>query len=238
MRREFILLSGLFAVSLPARAENVDIRAHYTETAVSNLHRMLAVYEAIETDHGQPTGLKLTVCGTIAPDAKPVGDAHLYLASVGGHIAITRQGDCRITVPEQQSLKAQNPNVMAALSPGETIVFSGQVELPLAPQERLPVSELRRWARKLDDRISAKAGFIASAFVPNTRKAIIMVGAGASLSIENGARLRPLVINKGSERYPYTLDLRSLKTDATLVSDRSIPEVSLEVPVPLGEWKR
>ena len=127
---------------------------------------------------------------------------------------------------------------MAALSPGETIVFSGQVELPLAPQERIPVSELRRWARKLDDRISAKAGFIASAFVPNTRKAIIMVGAGASLSIENGARLRPLVINKGSESYPYTLDLRSLKTDATLVSDGSIPEVSLEVPVPLGEWKR
>lgn len=238
MRREFVLLSGLFAFSLPAWAENVDVRAHYTETAVSNLDRMLAVYEAIETDHGQPTGMKLTVCGTITPGDKPVGDAHLYLAAEGGHVAITRQGDCRIALPEQKSLRAQNPSVMAALSPGETIVFSGQVELPLAPQERLPVSELRKWAHKLDDRISEKAGFIASAFVPDTRKAVIVVGTGASLSIENGGRSRPLVINKGSESYLYTLDLRSLKPDATLVSDRPISKVSLEVPVPLGEWKR
>lgn len=238
MRREFILFSGLLAFSSPALAENVDVRAHYTETAVSNLHRMLAVYEAIETDHGQPTGMKLTVCGTIAPGSEPVGDAHLYLASEGGHVAITRQGDCRITVPEKQSLRAQNPNVMAALSPGEAIEFSGQVELPLIPQERVPVAGLKKWAHKLDGRISAKAGFVASAFVPDTRKAIIVVSAQASLSIEDGSRVTPLVINKGNESYRYTLDLRSQKPDATLVSDRPISQVLLQVPVSLGEWKR
>ncbi|WP_029605504.1 hypothetical protein [Kozakia baliensis] len=241
MRKPSLILSASLALTAPAFAvptEGVDVRAHYTETAVSNLHRMLSVYDAIEKDHGQPTGMKLTVFGTIEPGSEPAGDAHLYLAARSGHIAITRPGDSRFIVPTEPGLIAENPNVMAALAHDEVIDFTGQVALPVTPQNRLPVADLKEWAHKLDDRISDKAGFIAASFIRDTRRAIVDVPPGATLSLDDAGRMTPLVINRGNAAYRYTLDLKHVSKTATLVSDMPIEAMALVLPVQLGEWKR
>lgn len=238
--RYLVLLSMLMLT--PAMADEIDVHAAYRPVVVSNLRRMAAACAAIGQADGKPSGLTLHVFALLEPGDRRPQDAHVYLAATSGKVPLLRgggvQGDgAEIMVPSSPALLAENPDVVAALTPDETLTFKAVASLDQPPGAGFTDRQARGWLRLLDARMAAWAGVIFALFVPDAQVVTVTVAPRSELDVMEDGAARPLVINHGDAPWRYSFRAADFSEDAVFTATRAIMAVDLPLPVTFRSWK-
>ncbi|GAJ30251.1 hypothetical protein [Acidomonas methanolica] len=243
--RYLVLLSMLMFT--PAMADEIDVHAAYRPVVVSNLRRMAAACTAIGQVDGKPSGLTLHVFALLEPGDRRPQDAHVYLAATSGKMPLLRgadaqgnglQGDgAEIMVPSSPALLAENPDVVAALTPDETLTFKAVASLDQPPGAGFTDRQARGWLHLLDARMAAWAGVIFALFVPDAQVVTVTVAPRSELDVMEGGAARPLVINHGDAPWRYSFRPADFSDDAVFSATRAIMAVDLPLPVTFRSWK-
>lgn len=222
----------------PVSAEDVTIRGAFHHVVVSNLNRMAGTTDAIGLTDGRPNGLHLHVRAVLEPGDHQPEDAHIFLDAKRGHVSLFPQGSNEIVFPTDPSLKAENPDVVAALSKGQEIILQATVSIDRPSTTRFTGSDARDWLSKLDHQISRKAGFVMSAFLPDTKTVIITLPAQSELSVTEAGKTFSLVQNNADTPYNFSFQPRTYPAEAEFVSTKPIAGIAMIFPVELNRWKR
>ncbi|GBQ29694.1 hypothetical protein AA12717_3341 [Gluconacetobacter sacchari DSM 12717] len=222
----------------PAGAEDITIRGAAPRVTVSTLRRMAATADAIRLRDGRPTGLQLHVHAMLEPGDRPPEDANIVLAAKRGPISLFPAGGDEIVLPTDPVLRAENPDVVATLARGQDIGFRATVGLDHPPASRFTAGDAVGWMATLDRQIHRQAGFLMSAFLPDTKTVILTLPAGSELSVTEDGRTFSLVRNRSPAPYDFALQPRTYPAAAVFASTKPISGITMIFPIPLNRWKR
>ncbi|MBB2205209.1 hypothetical protein [Gluconacetobacter takamatsuzukensis] len=239
MRLGFLaaLPACLFAAA-PAGAEDIAVRGAFHPVVVSTLGRMQATADAIRLKDGRPNGLHLHVRALLEPGDRPPEDARLFFDARQGHLSLFPDGGNEIVFPADTALQAENPNVVASLSSDQEISFQATVSIDQPPATRFTGRDARGWMKTLDRQIGRKAGFVLSAFLPETRTVTITLPPRSEFSVTESGRTSSLVRNRGDKPYDFTFQPRAYPAEAVFESTRPIAGMTMVFPVRFDSWKR
>ncbi|WP_345150094.1 hypothetical protein [Gluconacetobacter asukensis] len=194
--------------------------------------------DAIALKDGQPSGLHLHVAARLEPGDRPPEDAHLFLDTKRGPVSLFPEAGNELVPPLDEALAAENPNVVAALSPNQEIRFQATASVDRFPANRFTGQDARTWLSTLDRQISHKTGFLLSAFVPATKSLTVTLPPRSEFSVTENKKIFSLVRNQADRPYAFTFQPRLYPAEAVFSSTRPISGIAMVFPVPFSPWKR
>ncbi|CAI9120669.1 hypothetical protein [Brytella acorum] len=231
-------LAAIATFAPPSCAENISVTGTYHFVTVSNFARMQSSMDSIDLKNGAPSGLHLHVRAVLEPGDRMPEAAHIFLRAKRGHVSLFPDGGNDFVLPEDRSLLDENPDVVAGLTPGQTIRLYASASLDTLPGIRFTDRQARDWMAMLDERIDHRIGFVFSAFTPDTQTVIVTLPPQAELTlVENGKR-SSLVQNHGDRPYDFSFRPKSFSPDAVFESSMAITHVTMPFPFALNRWKR
>lgn len=109
-------------------AEDIQIHGKFHLVPVSNYQRMKSNYDAIAQPRSDGLHLHLHVFARLEPGNSTPTNDRLYLDTPSGAISLFHAPSNEVILPQSPTFLPENPDVMAALRPDETIHFKATVE--------------------------------------------------------------------------------------------------------------
>jgi len=238
MLKGFVLL-GCFLVAGVAWGEEISVEG-VRPVRVDTYRGVERIFRRFEGFAAQDrAGLSLRITGVLEPGDRPVQEAMPYLAEATGVVPIFGPVGDEMRLPEDAGLWERDPPVFARLGRGQRVGLGFRIVVSGFTGAQFTNGQARGWLRQLDGCIEDEAGAVVAFLLPDTHKLIVMVAAGASFEVREGAASRVLVRNGGAVPYRFVFRPQDFGRDAVFVSDRALGEVFMEIPFSVrGEWKR